>query len=125
MWESRSRQNKPMTTAQIEPVTYAYQTSKGGWRVTGSRVSLDSIIHAHREGPTPAEIVRAFPTLTLEQVYGAVAFYLHHRLVLDAYMESQQQQQWEQLAVDSAQRNRELHDCIQERAVQSLNQSAG
>ncbi len=96
-----------MTTAQIEPVTYAYQTPQGSWRVTGSRVSLDSIIHAHREGRTPQEIVEWFPTLSLEQVHGAIAFYLHHRELLDAYME-QQQRRWEELRQQSEVENREL-----------------
>jgi uncharacterized protein (DUF433 family) len=96
-----------LTTAQIEPVTYAFQTPQGSWRVTGSRVSLDSIIHAHGEGRTPQQIVEWFPTLSLEQVHGAIAFYLHHRELLDAYME-QQRQRWEELRQESEVQNREL-----------------
>ena len=39
-----------MSTAEVEPVTYAYRTPEGTWRVAGSRVSLDSIIDAHLRG---------------------------------------------------------------------------
>ena len=73
-----------MPSTQIEPVLYASQTPDGGWRVAGSRVSLDSIIYAHREARTPEQIVESFPTLSLEQVHGAIAFYLRHRDLLDA-----------------------------------------
>lgn len=49
---------------------------EGAYRVAGSRVSLDSIVYCFREGLSPESIAESFPTLTLEQVYGAIAFYL-------------------------------------------------
>lgn len=59
----------------------------GGWYLTGSRVSVDSIIYSFREGLSPETIMReCFPTLTLEQVYGAITFYLANRAELDAYL---------------------------------------
>jgi len=58
-----------------------------GYRIAGSRVSLDSIVYAYREGRNPEMIVQSFETLTLEQVYGAIAFYLAHREEIDAYLE--------------------------------------
>jgi hypothetical protein len=39
---------------------YVSPTPSGGWRVTGTRDSLDSIIHAYFEGRLPEAIV-AFP----------------------------------------------------------------
>jgi uncharacterized protein (DUF433 family) len=50
----------------------------GGFYVAGTRVSLDSIVYAFHSGESPETIQQNFPALTLEQVYGAIAFYLRH-----------------------------------------------
>ena len=56
------------------------------YMLTGSRVNLASVVTAWKEGQSP-EIVRDdFPTLPLEQVYGAIAFYLAHQPEIDAYL---------------------------------------
>lgn len=56
----------------------------GGFYVAGTRVPLDSIVHEFRNGVSAESIRQAFPTLTLEQVYGAIAFYLGHQAEVDA-----------------------------------------
>jgi uncharacterized protein (DUF433 family) len=58
----------------------------GGYYVIGSRVSLESIIHPFLEGASPETIVDEFPTLSLEQVYGAITFYLANRAGINAYL---------------------------------------
>ena len=58
----------------------------GAFWVTGTRVSLDSVVYAFLNGAPPENIVRSFPLLTLEQVYGAIAFYLANRDAIDAYL---------------------------------------
>lgn len=89
----------------IEPSTaYVFQTPEGGWRLVGTRVSLNSIIHCYWEGISPEGIVAAFPTLKAEQVYGAIAFYLHNRAEMDQYME-QQRLLWEELKARSELQN--------------------
>lgn len=67
----------------MEARTYV-EPHDGGHRVAGSRVSLDSIVYAFWNGESPESIAEAFPVLTLEQVYGAIAFYLAHREEVDA-----------------------------------------
>lgn len=65
----------------------SYVEEKGGAsRIPGSRVSLDSIVHAFQNGETPESIVQMFPTLSLEQVYGAITHYLAHQADVDAYL---------------------------------------
>jgi uncharacterized protein (DUF433 family) len=59
----------------------------GAYRITGTRVSLDSVVYAFLNGQTPESIAQSFPVLTLEQVYGAITFYLAHRAEIDAYLE--------------------------------------
>lgn len=65
---------------------YVDQHDNGYW-VAGTRVSLDSIVYAFLQGDSPESIAQSFPVLTLEQVYGAVAYYLGHRHEIDAYLE--------------------------------------
>jgi len=58
----------------------------GGYWIAGTRVSLDSIVYAFLEGQTPESIAQSFPVLSLEQVYGAVAFYLANQADIDDYL---------------------------------------
>jgi hypothetical protein len=65
--------------------------NESGYYVSGTRVSLDSIVYAFLGGQTAEAIAQAFPVLTLEQVYGAVTFYLAHRQDVDAYLSVQRE----------------------------------
>src|SRR6266542_2348605 len=56
----------------------------GGFYIAGTRVSLDSVVYAFRGGESPETIQQNFPSLTLEQIYGAIAFYLAHQTEVDA-----------------------------------------
>jgi len=64
---------------------YVEQRDEGYW-VAATRVSLDSIVFAFLDGQTAESIAQSFPVLTLEQVYGAIAFYLANRLEIDSYL---------------------------------------
>ncbi len=65
---------------------YVEQRDQGYW-LTSSRVSLESVIFAFLDGLSPEIIVaECFPVLTLEQVYGAIAYYLSNRPEMDAYL---------------------------------------
>lgn len=55
--------------------------------LVGTSVSLDSIVHAFWRGQTVESIAQSFPVLTLEQVYGALTFYLAHQAEVDTYLE--------------------------------------
>ena len=48
----------------------------GGYWITGTRISLDSLVYAFKRGAAPESMQRAFPLLTLEEIYGAITFYL-------------------------------------------------
>ena len=58
----------------------------GGYWVASTRVSLDSMVYAFLGGQTAETIAQSFPVLTLEQVYGAIAFYLANQPEIDAYL---------------------------------------
>ena len=59
-----------------------------GYWIKGERVSLDSIVHCFLEALSPETIVRdCFPALSLEQVYGAITYYLANQGAIDEYLE--------------------------------------
>lgn len=68
----------------MQPTYVAHEL--GAYRVAGTRISLDSLVYAYLNGQTAEAIAQAFPLLTLEQVYGALAYYLAHRETIDAYL---------------------------------------
>jgi uncharacterized protein (DUF433 family) len=62
----------------------------GGYYVAGKRISLDSIVYAFQRGAAPESILRSFPLLTLEEVYGAITYYLAHQEQIDAYLQEEE-----------------------------------
>lgn len=56
------------------------------YRVAGSRVSLDSVVINWLNGESAESIAQNFDSLSLEQVYGAIAFYLANRELIDEYL---------------------------------------
>lgn len=56
-------------------------------RIKGSRVGIESVLYEfiHREQP-PEAISARFPTLTVEQIYATILYYLHNREFVDAYI---------------------------------------
>jgi uncharacterized protein (DUF433 family) len=63
-----------------------YETEQGAVRVRGTRVSLESVIHAYNSGAAPKEIVQSFTTLNLRDVYAVITYYLDHKDMVDAYL---------------------------------------
>jgi uncharacterized protein (DUF433 family) len=65
---------------------YVEERDDGYW-ITGTRISLDSIVYAFKRGAAPETIKRSFSLLTLEEIYGAITFYLAHEPEIDAYLQ--------------------------------------
>jgi uncharacterized protein (DUF433 family) len=64
----------------------------GVLRITGTCVSLDSVIAAFDLGATPEQIVHKFPTLKLEDIYAVITYYLHHQDEVQAYLTEQRKE---------------------------------
>ena len=75
-----------------------------GYKVAGSRVSLDSVVYAYWNGQTAESIAQSYPALSLEQVHGALAFYLAHRSQIDAYL-AEAESEYDALREGSRQRD--------------------
>ena len=62
----------------------------GRMRVGGTRVLLDLVIYAFRLGSTPETITEQYPSLSLDDVYLAIGYYLRHREEFDTYLRQQE-----------------------------------
>ena len=82
------------TTPQAEETTFPVirehivstpDTCGGKPRIAGSRIQVKHVVVMHeRQGMSPAEIVSAYPQLTLAGVYAALAYYHDHREEVNA-----------------------------------------
>ncbi len=56
-------------------------------RLKGTRIGIETILFDYLfRARTPEEIASIYPSLTLEQVYATILYYLHHQEAVDAYM---------------------------------------
>src|SRR5436190_21717598 len=60
-------------------------------RVSGTRVTLDTIVAAFDEGATAEEIAQQYPSLALADIYVVLGYYLGQRKTLDAYLRKRRQ----------------------------------
>jgi uncharacterized protein (DUF433 family) len=86
----------------ISSKTYVVEDSQGALRVGPLGVSLDSIVIAFQQGQSAETIQQLYPALSLEEVYGAIAFYLANQDEVDQYLE-RQEHLWDQLRQRAAQ----------------------
>lgn len=110
--KSEQHRSKKMSDHYIEFVNESY-------RIKGSRVSLDSVVYAFQQGLSPETIAaECFPVLTLEQVYGAITYYLANREQIDGYLK-----QGEALFDDQREKNRKADPAFYEKFMQSCRQT--
>lgn len=64
----------------------------GVMRVGDTRVRLDTVITAWKQGDSPEQIVENFDALDLADVYAVISYYLNHRPEVEQYLEQNQQQ---------------------------------
>jgi hypothetical protein len=76
-----------MITLEVEMSTPYVERKDDSYMVSGTRVSLDSVVYAFAAGQSAESIAQAFPVLTLEQVYGAITFYLAHKEEVEGYLD--------------------------------------
>ena len=55
-------------------------------RVGGTRVTLDTVVAAFRDGVSAEGIAEQYPALQLPHVYAVIAYYLNHREEVEAYL---------------------------------------
>jgi uncharacterized protein (DUF433 family) len=68
-----------------EPIPLAADAD-GVMRIGSTRVTLDIVVAAFREGKTAEGIVDQYPSLRLPDVYKVIGYYLDHTDEVDAYL---------------------------------------
>jgi uncharacterized protein (DUF433 family) len=91
---------------------YVEQREQGYW-IAGTRVSLDSVIYAFLRGSAPENIAQSYPVLHLEEIYGAIAYYLGHQDELDSYLR-QNDREFEALRTQAREANPLLYKKLDE-----------
>ncbi len=82
-----------MATMTFEPLEVPlHQDEHGSIRVGDTRVLLDLVIHAFREGSSAESIVESYDALSLADVYTVISYYLRHPEPIDAYMQRREQE---------------------------------
>jgi len=70
----------------VELESYFDFLSPDDIRIKGTRVGIETVLDDYLNGASPEEIAARYRTLTLEQVYATVTYYLRHREEVDAYL---------------------------------------
>lgn len=79
-----------MTLTLVETKVPLRLTEQGQYRVEGTRIPLDTIVHEFQSGNSPEEIITHFDTLQLADVYQIIAFYLYNKDSVDEYLKDQE-----------------------------------
>jgi uncharacterized protein (DUF433 family) len=72
-----------------EPLPLA-SDADGAVRLGSSRVTLDTVVAAFREGMTPEGIVEQYPSLQLAEVYSVIGYILGHPEEVETYLRERQ-----------------------------------
>jgi len=100
----------------MEPTkSYVREDEHGVLRVGATRVMLDSVVAAFDQGHSAETIAQQYPSLSLEEVYGAIAYYLANKDEVDQYLRRQD---------DVWRRWREKAEAVTSPVVQRLRQQA-
>ena len=70
----------------VFPASRYIDQEEDALRITGTRVGLEPIVSHFQEGRSPEQIAHSFPTVTLAQVYGAIAYCLENKQLIDEWM---------------------------------------
>jgi uncharacterized protein (DUF433 family) len=73
-----------------------------------TRVSLDSVVYAFLRGESPEGIADSFPVLQLEEIFGALAFYMANRDIVNQYL-ADGRREFDKLREQSRQRQPALY----------------
>jgi uncharacterized protein (DUF433 family) len=75
-----------MTTTTTTETIPLETDADGVIRVSKTRVTLDTVITAFKDGATAEEIAQQYPSVPLADVYYIVGYYLHKRDDVETYL---------------------------------------
>ena len=81
-----------MALALIPPPLPLASDEQGVVRVAGTRVTLDTIIGAYKQGRSAEEIAQDDPSVPKSAIYATIAYYLSTQEDVDAYLRARRDQ---------------------------------
>ena len=75
--------------AETAPIS---RDADGVVRISGTRVTLDTVVAAFADWMSAEGIVEQYPTLRLGEVYSVIGYYLNHRAEIEEYLHERRQQ---------------------------------
>ncbi|MBD0346353.1 MAG: DUF433 domain-containing protein [Coleofasciculus sp. Co-bin14] len=79
------KRNKLVPVKQL--TDYFNFLTPGDIRLKGSRIGIETILYEYIDrGHSPEEIAQTYPSLTLEQVYATILYYLQNQETISEYM---------------------------------------
>ncbi|MEL0592600.1 MAG: DUF433 domain-containing protein [Planktothrix rubescens PR222] len=76
-----------MSTAQL--TDYFNLLTPDDIRLKGTRIGIETILYEYIDrGRTPEEIAQTYPSLTLEQVYATILYYLQNKETISNYLKN-------------------------------------
>ena len=107
-----------LETTQTVPITLG---EDGTFRITDSRVTLDSVVHQFKIGATAEQIQDDFPSLHLRDIYGVIAYYLEHSQAVEQYLLEQEQSAAQmRQEIESEQDTTGLRDRLRQRRARAV-----
>jgi len=83
----------------MELESYFEFLSEDDIRIKGTRVGIETVLDDYLEGASPEEIAARYRSLSLEQIYATITYYLRNRAQVDAYLKAWRQytdQAWQE-----------------------------
>ena len=75
-----------MTLTLVPETAPIAQDDDGVARISGTRVTLDTIVIAFNDGASAEEIAQRYPSVALADVYAVISYYLRRRDEVDLYL---------------------------------------
>ena len=72
----------------MELESYFEFLSEEDIRIKGTRIGIETVLDDYLDGISPEEIAVRYRSLTLEQVYATITYYLQNREKVDAYLQA-------------------------------------
>jgi uncharacterized protein (DUF433 family) len=84
VYGTRREDSNMVITTEIAPLEV---DATGVVRISGTRVTLDTVIAAFKDGATAEEIVHQYPSLGLADVYFVIGHYLRRPEEVETYLQ--------------------------------------
>ena len=71
----------------IQPESIPIEIKEDGVaRISGTCVTLDTVVGAFNHGASAEEIAQQYPSLVLSDIYAVITYYLREKATVDAYL---------------------------------------